>query len=464
MEGLHLQNRYEDPGRGSEAGFTKGVSVLKSIKIKNYKSIVDMDLPLGRFNVFIGENGAGKSNILEAIALAGAASARKLDNEFLTARGIRVTLPQLMHPAFEGCSDVGPINIEISEHNQPPVNFEIKIDNAPYSKWRAMISSQLETDIEKLHEDIIGPAIEHLVKYRKTEKVVKDKIMHDVTEFFDNAIFKDNNVTLTNQRKTNKTKAEKKRAPKPKRDGDDVDDNNFIFDFMQNKFFIESNIVNVTRNFIIYSPEHSALRIFEREGQIEPLGINGEGLLKLLSVIADTEKETFDDIKECMKGLGWFEDFEIIHELGGAPDRMEIQDIYLKKGVRYNDQKSANEGFLFLAFYFALFSSKLTPNFFAVDNIDASLNPKLCEHLTRKLARLATVHGKQALLTTHNPAVLDGLNLDDEDQRLFIVSRNMDGHTQVRRFKKPTNIGNDAKLRLSESFLRGDFGGLPKGF
>ena len=37
------------------------------IRIENYKSIVDLTLELGRFNVIIGTNGCGKSNILEAI-------------------------------------------------------------------------------------------------------------------------------------------------------------------------------------------------------------------------------------------------------------------------------------------------------------------------------------------------------------------------------------------------------------
>jgi hypothetical protein len=127
----------------------------------------------------------------------------------------------------------------------------------------------------------------------------------------------------------------------------------------------------------LYSPENSALRIFEREGQIEPLGINGEGLLKLLSVMSESDPKTLEDIKKSLKVLGWFEGFQIVHETGGSQDRMEIKDMYLESGKFYYDQRSANEGFLFLAFYFALFESNLTPKFFAVDNIDASLNPKI---------------------------------------------------------------------------------------
>ena len=56
--------------------------MIQDIQIKNYKSIPSLDLELGQVNILIGENGCGKSNILEAIALGCAASEKKLDNEF----------------------------------------------------------------------------------------------------------------------------------------------------------------------------------------------------------------------------------------------------------------------------------------------------------------------------------------------------------------------------------------------
>jgi AAA15 family ATPase/GTPase len=48
--------------------------MIREIIIKNFKSILDHTNELGRINVFIGENGSGKSNILEAVATASAAS------------------------------------------------------------------------------------------------------------------------------------------------------------------------------------------------------------------------------------------------------------------------------------------------------------------------------------------------------------------------------------------------------
>jgi len=70
--------------------------MITEIQIENYKSIQNLKMNLGRVNVFIGENGCGKSNILEAIALASAAANNKLDNEYLAPRGIRNVEPQFM--------------------------------------------------------------------------------------------------------------------------------------------------------------------------------------------------------------------------------------------------------------------------------------------------------------------------------------------------------------------------------
>jgi predicted ATPase len=75
--------------------------MIKEIKIENFKSIESLNLELGRLNVFIGANGSGKSNILEAIAFGSAAAVDKLDNEFLAPRGIRSTEPDLMKSAFK---------------------------------------------------------------------------------------------------------------------------------------------------------------------------------------------------------------------------------------------------------------------------------------------------------------------------------------------------------------------------
>jgi predicted ATPase len=376
--------------------------MITELEIRNYKSIRALTLPLGRVNVFIGENGAGKSNILEVIALAAAAAADKLDHEFLSSRGIRVTSPEFMRPAFPDADPLVPIEIAVKTGDDRNITFQLNNHNTLYSKWKSTISAGYG----------IAPSDE----------------------------FKSALATLTDSD-----------APSP----------------VSIQRLIKAAIENINPatdlpSFVIFSPENSSLRTFDREGQIEPLGINGEGLLKLLSFYASKPDDTtLAKVKESLKLFDWFDDF--VTESVPSEARLLVRDRYLDENLKGFDHRSANEGFFFLLFYFLLFNSELTPKFFAVDNIDASLNPKLCEKLVQELSALAKANDKQALLTTHNPAVLDGLDLNDDEQRLFVVSRGRDGTTKVKRIQKPEPVDGN-KLRLSELFIRGLIGGLPKGF
>ncbi len=383
--------------------------MIKEIRIQNYKSIQKLKLELGRVTVLIGENGCGKSNILEAIALASAAASDKLDNEFLAARGIRVTEPQLMRSAFEKENLALDIMISLLGQHKQELSFVLNNDNHPYSQWRNKEAGKLS-----------------LLKLRDFLKTFDG----DKEEFI-TKIVNDENVFIN------------------------------IFQEPLSKVIDSMKI----HNFLIYSPENYSLRIFEREEQIQPLGIYGEGLFKLLQVLSlEENQEKLTEIKKLLRLIDWFKDFELPRTYSEFEYSLQITDRYLDTDLSYFDQRSSNEGFLFLLFYFTLFISELTPNFFAIDNIDASLNPRLCRRLIQELVELAKKHDKQVIFTTHNPAVLDGLNLDDDEQRLLVISRNQLGYTKAKRIFKPKPLEGQEPVKLSEAFLRGYIGGLPKNF
>lgn len=426
--------------------------VITNIKIENYKSIDKLEIPLGRVNVLIGENGAGKSNILESIALAGAAVGGKLDSEFLASRGIRVTRPEYMRPAFPGFKADDPISISIEASSGDSVAFKLTNDNQPYSKWKSQYSGEAVklSDLDELFSSFKAFYSE---KNNNTKETLS-KLFRDITNQVSKAL--EANPPI----KKSKTKKDKITIPISV----ELDDGDAFTQYLVKRHTLHNEPGKDLQDFIVYSPENSSLRSFQKEGQIEPLGINGEGLLRLMSVFQSDGKytEVFHEIRRLLCVLGWFEDLEVVDDKNQLASRIEIKDRYLDESRRHFDQMSTNEGFLFLSFYFSLFSCDLTPKFFAVDNIDASLNPKLCSLLMKELIKLAIKHDKQVVLTTHNPAILDGLNLDDDEQRLFVISRNRQGFTRLKRVKKSLNDG--APIRLSEAFLRGSLGGLPKGF
>ncbi|MEZ2231528.1 AAA family ATPase [Microcoleus sp.] len=403
--------------------------MLKEVRIKNYKSIDKLKLELGRVTILIGENGCGKSNILEAIALASAAADDKLDNEFLASRGIRVTEPQFMRSAFEKDNLTKEIKIDLIGNDQQPFSCVLENDNSPYSKWLNKIDFY----------SFIVPAINFIN---------------------DNKNHLENTFNIQEEYENDPNKLSIEQASQELKLRELVKSGDKILQSLQrhSKMF-------AIREFIIYSPENQALRTFEKEGQIQPLGINGEGLFKLLKVLnSDENQEPLNEIKKKLQLIDWFQDFEASPNLSNIQNSLQIKDRYLDPDLAYFDQRSSNEGFLFLLFYFALFISDITPKFFAIDNIDASLNPRLCRRLIQELVELAKKHDKQVIFTTHNPAVLDGLDLDDDEQRLFVIYRSQLGHTKAIRILKPEPLEGQEPVSLSEAFLRGYIGGLPENF
>ncbi|MCT7462101.1 ATP-binding protein [Aliarcobacter cryaerophilus] len=413
--------------------------MITRVSIKNFKSIYNLNnLEVGRVNIFIGENGSGKSNFLEALVFVSAFQSNKLDNEFLVSRGLRVPENNLMKSAFK---ENNKENIKIIINDDEYYEFKSSDDN--YSQW-------IHVSEEK--------AIEYIKESDKLNDFLRQTLKNNILDNIDESKYKISPETLKSDTFINKV----------------------ITKVMNNETFTEklmeklkTDVILKTRkdlykdsleNFLIYSPENTALRTFEKEGQIQPLGINGEGLLKLLKVVNSYEDKSYiNTIIESLKLFDWFEDIIIPESLSFGEDKIVISDRYLFDKI---DQRSTNEGFLFILFYITLIVAKETPKAFAIDNIDASLNPKLCTKLMIIICELAKKYDKQIFLTTHNPAILDGIDLNDKEQKLFVVSRNKLGHTIMRNIRpvdRPKS-SDDEYLNLSESFLRGYIGGLPKGF
>ncbi len=376
--------------------------MVNEIDIKNYKSVQDLKLELRRFNVLIGANGSGKSNILEAITFGGAAAAYKLDNEFLVSRGIRITNAKLTKSAFADEMSVKAIEIIFSVGNNK-YPHEIIADDAVLPKWTNLGSSLS-----------IYQTLSIINQHKKTLIESGQLTNYNLMKL----LWNDNELKII----------------------EDIDVRNNIF----------------FSNFLIYSPEISSLRKLEEESQIQPIGIKGEGLFNVLQIFNESyEKETIEEIKHYLHMIDWFDDFEAIADSITGRKSLVVKDKYLPN-IALN-QNNVNEGFLFLLFYISLLISKETPAFFAIDNIEASFHPRLCEELIKNMVKLAKKHDKQIILTTHNPFVLDGLNLDDEEQRLYVVRRNADGETIADKIEKAP-----PKVKLSEAWMRGYIGGQPE--
>lgn len=400
--------------------------MITTIKIKNFKSVADLTFSPGLFNVIIGENGCGKSNILEAIAMGAASNADQLEFGLLPRRGIRMTPIEFMFSSFKSSKKIKPICVDFFDE-QGTFPVELIPDKQSKNRW---INSNKITAYKEI--DLFTRAL-----FNNDAKAIKD-ISENEDELnwissFNNLINKSSEIDKNNLYST-------------------------IISSALNNFFNNNYIAN----YIVFSPEQSSLRNFSEPSQTMPLGVKGDGLFQLLKAMHSDKKKNkqIKEIKKNLEVLDWFEDYEIPIESLSNEYSLRVKDKYIDKTLDLFDQRSTNEGFLFLLFYLTLFISDETPSFFAIDNIEATFNPKLCTSITHTLTNLSKKHKKQVILTTHNPAILDGLNLKDDKIRLFVASRNLDGHTRLRRIEyKPSRT-----ISLSEAWRSGLIGGLPDNF
>ncbi len=403
--------------------------MINKIEIKNFKSIVDLKMDLGRINVIIGANGCGKTNILESFAFASAASQKKLDNEYLLARGIRIPGPQFVIPAFEDLEETESDKVTISIFEGVSIrDIEVKF-NKDSKKWEDASIADVDRSIIELFNNLLDIYAKQKglgkIEYRDKDSDYVKGILIEILQ----------------------------KAVSDKFPGFNPDMIPKLFDalYKDNKSL---------PTFLIFTPDEIILREQNIESPIKPLGIHGEGLFSFLKEQMNNEKDLFGKLNEGLNLLDWFDGLDVPKDLLSNEAKLLIGDRYLKESLHFFDQRSTNEGFLFLLFYLTLFNSKETPSFFAIDNIEASFNPKLCMHLIKYLIDLAKENDKQVILTTHSPFVLDALDLSDEEQRLFVARRDIDGHTRLTRIKHKA----ERTQKLSEVWMNGYIGGLPDNF
>ncbi len=385
--------------------------MIKEIRIQNYKSIVDLTLELGKTNVFIGENGCGKTNILEAMAMLSGTVNSRLTSQYLSNVGVRIAKPSLTKSSFlkTGMNQNKEIGIEGV--------VEIKTKKTPFS---FSLASDKEDNIHSTwNENKVNPKLQ-----------VLDKMAPIVSE---------------------KTGEINEKSLKE-------------FRALWNEIRVVVPLSEILEKYLIYDLNTPALRGHTPQTFTNPLGINGEGLDLALASFGKREMNKLLKYKYL---ISWLDEIilDATDELKfnnlrlKGKSQLYFSDKFMKKKSLFNSE-NANEGVLHILFYLTLFIHKDSPNFFAIDNIETALNPRVCRELMKVITELNK--DKQVLITTHNPAILDGLNLMNDDIRLFTVRRNRKGHTVADRiqFKK----GAKKDFKLSEMWMKGLLGAVPINF
>ncbi len=112
--------------------------MIKKLTVKNYKSLKDIELELGKFNVLIGPNASGKSNLLDCLAFISEIAQGTVDGS-LTGRG------GYERVVFGGEKENVGLSIDFTRDNET-AQFFISISDKGIDEERLSIGDVVEID------------------------------------------------------------------------------------------------------------------------------------------------------------------------------------------------------------------------------------------------------------------------------------------------------------------------------
>lgn len=388
----------------------------------SFKSLEKVEVELGRLNVFVGANGSGKSNLLEAIGVLSAAADGKVTDQTLKQRGVRPGTPELYKSAFpvpKGKRAPAHINFSASsEEAKYTVTLQNPIEN-PNPAWRFK-HELLECGNEKLASR--SPSLKNNPNTEIGLAALKAIELQE------------NDPALA--------------------------------------------LLRRLQSYVIYTPTTPVLRgVAPEYEQSQPLGLSGGRLPD--AVLEFLMKRHPDDasaqvVKDVLDLIDWAKSYgatftsqlPLSPSVGSSPKAIRFTDRYMKPSRNVLSGYDASEGALFVLFLAVIAAHPKVPSFCAIDNADHGLNPRLATVLMERFSQwiLNNPDQRQILMTSHNPAVLDGLPLQDDRVRLFTVDRDNKGKTVVNRIvvgDRLKKLAVDRGWPLSRLWMNKLIGGMP---
>jgi hypothetical protein len=239
-----------------------------------------------------------------------------------------------------------------------------------------------------------------------------------------------------------------------------------------------SRLIRELSEYAIYAANTNTLRGLVPDNQMRnPVGLSGgrlpEAVLKLLAARRDIKgmKKVFQDIHsmidwESSFGTRYLDDHTPLSPSVSIPQKViYFRDRFMAEKRNVLTGYDASEGALHVLFAAVLAVLPESPPILAIDNMDHGLNPRLARALMRNICAWVlneNAINKQLLITTHNPLVLDGLPLQNDEVRLFAVGRSRKGRTTITRVNLNTDdMHRDGELwTVSRLWIMGHLGGV----
>ncbi len=388
---------------------------LRKITIENFKCLYDVSFEPGKVNVFIGANGSGKSTVLEAVGLLSAAMTDRVDSTSLQRKGVRLSVSALYKSHFKSINrkklTVG-LSLEWEDGACPdPFRYDVHL------------TTPTDDDFWKYHAEAL---------YQGNAKIGgRSHASQQQGSSYVGFYLQDNDPKLAAARK----------------------------------------IAQEFSSYGIFQPSTLILRgTVPDTSQAAPLGLNGGRLAEAIdSLIQKKDGDLFFGdlyMEDILEMIDWADDISVdipknSYINANIPTMRQVikfTDRYMKKTAQFTGY-DASEGALYVLFMLALAMHPQGPSVFAVDSFDHALNLRLSKKMIQVFCEQVIQHEKCVFLTTHNPLVLDGLDLCNDDIRLFAMDRDSNGYAQIKRILVSQELIDEGQP-LSRLWINGRLGGV----
>ena len=358
---------------------------FKRFKIRNFKSIKEIDFKFSQLNILIGMNGAGKSTILQAL-------------DFIS---------QLMHgdiTTWLESRDWKPhdLNCKLLKESNIELEVEVELNNQDIVIWTAQFNrtslkcttekitiNQKEAFVLKSRELTIPTFIK---KKSNTHNEIENSKFHALQEYEGSILSK-------------------------------LSIDNIGFDFVfKNQLTEFRTFLRNIKSLELLAPH--LMRKSTRTNEDDHVGIGGEKLSSYLFKLNDEQKENLINfLKTFYPNII---DFKTKNQRSGWK-KLIIQESTSTVNIEH-EARHINDGLLRILAILAQLQS--TPSFLMLDEIENGVNQEIIEKLVNILLNSKT----QLLVTTHSPLVLNYLPDDIAKDAVNYVYKSSDGDTQYKRF------------------------------
>jgi len=396
-------------------------------------------LELGKFNVFVGANASGKSNLIQSFKFLRDMKNDGLDNAISMQGGIEYIRNINIGKSEELSLEVTTDDILMSFLPETNINERIRID-----RYETIYKITIKFKNESERYEMIDETIAQKCNFVRLERINSD----DKKKFDEKGILGKGEILIS--RLNGKIKV---KLTKP--DGVKISEEDLLPPFLRDDKF-ESKSLLLQYSFLILSPFFSDFSIYDIDpklpkkatsitgkADLEEDGSNLAIVLKNILENEDNKRKLSNLVRDV---LPFVEDMDV-EKLTDRSLLFKLREIYSEE--QYLPASFLSDGTIYItALIIALYFDR--KQIIIIEEPERNIHPYLISRLVNMMKEVS--EEKQIIITTHNPEVIKHAGLEN----IYLVSRNEEGFSTISKpsKKEEVKIFLENEMGIEELFVQ----------